>query len=668
MPKKFGKYLLIRRIAVGGMAEVYLGKVLGAEGFQRTVVVKKILSSYSEDESFITMFIDEARIAAALHHANIVQVYDFDKVGDSYYIAMEYVEGRDLRKTIDTAHRRDKLIPIPMAAHIAAEVAAGLYYAHTKTDEEGRPVNIIHRDVSPHNILLSFTGEVKIGDFGIAKAAARSTKTRAGTVKGKCAYMSPEQAKGGELDHRSDIFALGAVLWEMLVGKRAFDGDTDFEILSSVVNKDVPPPSLFRPEVPRQLDAIVLKALRKPPNERHPDMDAFRRDLQGFVFKHVASMDDIAVGKYLKALFAEEIAREPTRKVEVVPETEPPSTAEKRRQTGPGQQAARDSQSDVNKTLALPESHEEVPPTVPVASLQQELEGMIASGEVKPASDSSEATVALPEGTGQGAAQGPSTGTRTPVAAQRLQTGTGMPATPKRKGFPWVAAVVGSVALAAIVAGAAFYVSGGSGEGGSDEHSVVEPDARVEEPSPLAGLKEPERHDKTDIPHGQATATNRLDSGELAKPSPEKATLVFRVSPANARVLVDGKPLPGDSVRVFTKAWVGDEIEIKASHKGYLAFSSTLHVEKDSQQVDVRLRPKRRKRHHQASRETGFVTINARPWANVYYKGRKIGTTPVRKFKVPVGWQKFVLKNRTATRVIKVKVEKDKTTRKVVDM
>ena len=246
LPQPFGKYLLVRKLAVGGMAEIFLAKSRGAEGFQRDVVIKRILPSYSEDEAFVTMFIDEARIAARLHHPNIVQIYDFDKCDDSFYIAMEFVDGRDLRKVLDQGVKTGRRMTPVRAAHVLADIASGLKHAHQARGDDGEPLNIVHRDVSPHNILLGYSGEAKILDFGIAKAAARSTKTRAGTVKGKCSYMSPEQARGKPLDGRSDMFALCAIGWEMLTGRKLFEGETDFEILNRVLTDPVLPPSSLR--------------------------------------------------------------------------------------------------------------------------------------------------------------------------------------------------------------------------------------------------------------------------------------------------------------------------------------------------------------------------------------------------------------------------------------
>ncbi len=305
-PQQFGRYILTAKIAMGGMAEIFRAKSLGAEGFEKAVVIKRILPHFCEEEGFVTMFKDEAKVASHLNHANVVQIFDFDEVEGLFYIAMEYVEGRDLKRVLDQGAKIGKALSIAQAVYIMIEASKGLDYAH-KRIVDGEPLSIIHRDVSPHNVMVSFNGEVKIMDFGIAKAAARSTKTRVGTVKGKCAYMSPEQARGKNLDPRSDLFALGVCLWEMLTGKRLFVGDSDFETLNNVLRAEVPPPSELNAEVPKELDAIVLKALARDVEARHKDVGAFVNELNRWFFSAVPDPDAVALNGYMHELFDDEI-------------------------------------------------------------------------------------------------------------------------------------------------------------------------------------------------------------------------------------------------------------------------------------------------------------------------------------------------------------------------
>src|SRR6185437_13127616 len=221
-PVPFGKYLLLERINVGGMAEVFMAKAFGAEGFERLLAIKKILPTMVEDEEFITMFLDEARISVQLNHANVVQIHELGRQDENFYIAMDYVAGKDLRTILERYRRRHEIMPTAQAAYLAMRMAEGLDYAHKKKDARGQDLHIVHRDVSPQNILVSFDGEVKIIDFGIAKAANRAQKTQAGILKGKFGYMSPEQVRGLPIDRRSDIFALGVVFFEMVTGEKLF--------------------------------------------------------------------------------------------------------------------------------------------------------------------------------------------------------------------------------------------------------------------------------------------------------------------------------------------------------------------------------------------------------------------------------------------------------------
>jgi len=265
--QQFGKYQLLERLAVGGMAEVFRGKAVGAAGFEKDLAIKRILPQFSEDEDFVRMFIDEARLAAQLQHGNIVQIFDFDEAEGSYYIAMELVEGCDLRKLNGALGRQSRRLPVGVALYIAVETLKGLQYAHGKK-VAGRPLGLVHRDVSPHNILLSRSGEVKLSDFGIAKAHARATATRSGIVKGKLGYMAPEQIAGQPIDARTDLFAVGVVLYEMLTGERLFQGDSEVETMALVQRCQIPPPQEKNPEVTLDVEAATLKLLAADPGAR----------------------------------------------------------------------------------------------------------------------------------------------------------------------------------------------------------------------------------------------------------------------------------------------------------------------------------------------------------------------------------------------------------------
>ena len=306
-PLPFGKYYLLERINVGGMAEVFKAKTFGVEGFERLLAVKRILPNIAEDEEFITMFIDEAKIAVQLQHANIAQIFDLGKVDDAFFIALEYVHGRDLRSIFDRMRSRGEAVPIAMACHMVMQVTEGLDYAHNKRDGQGRELHLVHRDISPQNVLIGYEGEVKLIDFGIAKAAGKASKTQAGILKGKFGYMSPEQVRGLPIDRRSDIFAVGIVLYELLTGERLFVGESDFSTLEKVRNVEIMPPSSYNKKIPPELEKLVLKALARDPEDRYGNAIDLHDDLQSFLYSigEFYSRKDLAA--WMKKTFAVEI-------------------------------------------------------------------------------------------------------------------------------------------------------------------------------------------------------------------------------------------------------------------------------------------------------------------------------------------------------------------------
>lgn len=294
---RFGQYLLQDRIATGGMAEVWKARMRGVEGFQKIVAIKKILPHLSDNEEFVTMFIDEAKLAAQLNHNNIIHIYDLGKIANSYYIAMEYIDGHDLKTILKRGEERGQPMPADLAIFVASKIASALDYAHRKRDLDEHEMELVHRDVSPQNVLISHEGDIKLCDFGIAKAASKASHTQAGALKGKLQYMSPEQAWGKKIDRRSDIFALSAVLFEMLTGRKLFTGDSEISILEQVREAKVTAPSEINDEVTPEIDAIVLKALRKEPEDRYQTAGEMARDLDAvlYSFRPTPTSADLAI-------------------------------------------------------------------------------------------------------------------------------------------------------------------------------------------------------------------------------------------------------------------------------------------------------------------------------------------------------------------------------------
>jgi len=279
----FGQYELMEVIATGGMAEVYRARMRGVEGFQKIVAIKRILSHLTDNDEFVTMFIDEAKLAAQLQHPNIIHIYDLGKIERSYYIAMEFIDGKDLRTILRQVEEKQKRLPLGLSLYVASRLAAALDYAHRKFDMQGRAMVLVHRDVSPQNVLISYEGEIKLCDFGIAKAASKASHTRAGALKGKLQYMSPEQAWGKDIDHRSDIFSLGLVLYEMVTGRKAFTGDSELSILEQVRAPRMALPRDIDPAIPPQVERIIAKALRENRDERYQTAAEMATDLDGII-------------------------------------------------------------------------------------------------------------------------------------------------------------------------------------------------------------------------------------------------------------------------------------------------------------------------------------------------------------------------------------------------
>ncbi len=301
--ERFGQYTLQEKVAAGGMAEVWKARMRGVEGFQKTVAIKKILPHLTDNSEFIGMFIDEAKLAAQLSHPNIIHIYDLGKIGRDYYIAMEYVEGKDLRSIMNAARKKSLPLPLGLALLVASRLASALDYAHRKRDFEGRELGLVHRDVSPQNVLITFEGDIKLCDFGIAKAVTKASQTQMGALKGKLQYMSPEQAWGKPVDSRSDIFSLGAILFEMLTGERLFPGGSEISVLEAVRDGRTRTAREISPAVPPEVDEIVRRALAREPDQRFASAGEMQSRLESVLYGLKPTPGPTDLAAYLHRLF-----------------------------------------------------------------------------------------------------------------------------------------------------------------------------------------------------------------------------------------------------------------------------------------------------------------------------------------------------------------------------
>jgi serine/threonine-protein kinase len=300
------RYRVIKRLEAGGMAEVYLGEASSVEGFKKRVAIKRVLPHLAQNDNFIQMFLDEARLSARLSHANIVSVFDISARDDTYFLIMEFVDGANLKRILDCLHRRGQSFPLAQAVYVCAEACRGLSYAHELHDENGRPLGIVHRDISPPNIMLTKRGEVKVADFGLAKAGTQLSQTDPGVVKGKFSYLSPEAALGKEVDARADIFSLGIVLWEMLAGRRLFLGETDYATVKLIQQANIPRLAPLNNQADEGFEEVILKALTRDPNDRYQTAQQFGDALTGYLFTRQLKVTNYDIANLVNSAIAED--------------------------------------------------------------------------------------------------------------------------------------------------------------------------------------------------------------------------------------------------------------------------------------------------------------------------------------------------------------------------
>jgi serine/threonine protein kinase len=305
---RFNRYESVRRIAVGGMAEIFLARAKGMEGFEKLVVLKKILAQYAANAEFVGMFLDEGRIASTLRHPNIGQVTDIGMTNGQYFLVMEFLHGVDVRRLLRKLAVSQRRLPLDHAVAIAIGMCAGLHHAHEHVGLDGKPLNLVHRDVSPQNVFVTYDGSVKMLDFGVAKAAHRVQETQGNSLKGKIRYMSPEQCRADVIDRRSDIFSVAIVLWEMTLMRRLHVGNSEFQILLSVVQKDAPSPLTIDCNYPPELERIVMRGLERDPERRFQTLEEMQLELEAFARERKLTISQVALGRFMRELFADDVA------------------------------------------------------------------------------------------------------------------------------------------------------------------------------------------------------------------------------------------------------------------------------------------------------------------------------------------------------------------------
>jgi serine/threonine protein kinase len=615
-PVKFGDYTLLHRVAAGGMGEVLLARQTFAEGVERYVAIKRVLPELSNRDDFVDMFLDEARLAAQLRHSNIVQILDVGLCGDQYYLAMEFLEGRTLRHIMARLARRQRAMPEAFAVKIIHEAAEGLHYAHEIEDAKGEPLNVIHRDVSPQNIFVTFQGTTKLLDFGIAKAEARVAHTTTGTVKGKCAYMPPEQVQGRPVDRRADVFSLGIVLWEVTTGSRLFRRDNDLLTLSAVAACDVPPPSSIAEGYPEELEAIVMRALAREPEQRYPTCSDLQEDLEQFMSSQGHIVTPRRIGAWVQELFDDQpqtvaaLLAQLSEEPRAVSLLEPPAV-------DPHASMAETEEQPEPSTLRLADEDVEI---VEETTRREERP---QPGDAAPGAPGGRAAAVDQSWVGESSA--PASDQRTPLAVTKSSGGTttaGRIASGIRRRPVLSLAVVlaslvlgGSVAVAVMARGAA---------------EAVERTPR--QPAAATGRAPPPREEALALRAADGGGESGVD--EPGDPAPDALP-----APRGGLVDVQLTTAPPDLL-VFVR------LRLKAPSQG-IDYHTSIAVEPGG--------PTKR----QISVPRGALSLSVEPYAQVSVDGRRLGLTPMSPVQLYAGSHRVVLRNpvrkKTVSRTVVVR-------------
>ena len=698
LPRRFGKYTLLRRLAVGGMAELYLALQKSVAGFEKLIVVKRILPSLATDQTFVQMLLGEARIAATLTHPNIAQVYDVGVAEGDYFIAMEHVHGEDLRSIVRQMRQKEvRSFPLEHTLAIVMGCCKGLSYAHDRRDLDGEPLDIVHRDISPQNVLVTFTGDVKIVDFGIAKARS-STEEEEGQLKGKVPYMSPEQAQGLPLDARSDIFSLGVMLFELCTGKRLFKGSDERETLQRIVQGQYPRPSQINPHLSPRLEGIIERALMVDRGERYPAARDMLAELESYIRDERLAVSALSLGEWMQSLFDEKLAQqkqmlqEGRQLAEVLAESEveDPSTVSSMGLSLSGVSAVR--QRAGSKTpwvlvlllLALggaaavaaylfwPQAAQTGPGSI---AFESEPPGaaIYVDGSRRP-----ERTPALVSDLPLGTYEVRLTADGfAPHGAQveltQVSTRATVSATLERPS----ASSFGAVRVTSNPSGATVLIDGSSVEGAT--------------PLTVPELQPGVEHSVSITRDGYQTHNQQLvlQAGDLHEmavtlertPLAEgQARLVVRTTPESASVEVGGETyesgspyelvLPAGETRVTIAASGYEELVRQVTLPGGREVELPVELERSSRRSGGSMRRQPMEETPAPSGGPGQLTFDARPWCNVSVDGRSLGQTPIVNRSLPAGPHRVTCTNPElgVTRNVSITIEPGQTTRQRVSL
>jgi len=594
-PATFGKYELLKKVGLGGMAELFLARQSGIEGFEKLIVIKRILPHLADSSEFIQMFLNEARLAARLNHPNVVQIYDLGRVAGTYFIAMEYINGVDLSRVLKKERKARRFIPTEHAVKMMSYVCEALTYAHNHKDVRGNPLCIVHRDISPHNVLVAFDGGVKLTDFGIAKAATQATKTKAGTLKGKYYYMSPEQCLGRKVDNRSDIFSAGILLYQLMTGRLPFRGDSEFSVLHAIVHDAPRPPSVHREDFPTGLYPILERSMAKHPDDRYKNALQMQMALEKFLMEHKLVSNTTLIGKYVQELFPEVIdAMKKAR----------PEDSEDIEEIIDGLAIAAAERLTPSKPGATPSDELVLSARTPSAVIRQD--GVdVPVAATSPIADEDDIPIVTP-----------SMVTAAPTAAQKPSVMEA--ALPARKKTSWrVPILLGAVFLSAVCGALLVHYLGQM-------------------------------------------------NGESAAPPPEVQPAGVAVEiPVKEEPKPEGKPPAKPEVKEETKPAEKVKPKPKTKRRKRRRKTSVARIRKKPVVEDVEEIPDKPPPPPAAS---GYLTLDTKPWTEVYFKGKRLGLTPLAYQKLPAGKIRLLLRNREKNikKTIVVEIKPNQTTVKKI--